>query len=330
MDATLRAVITGTGMCLPEKVLTNFDLAKMVDTSDEWIVTRTGIRERRIAAPNVATSDLAAAAASRALSEAGIPANDLDLIIVATVTPDNVFPCTACHVQRIIGASKAAAFDLSVACAGFVYGLAVADGLIRSSSPLRNILVIGAECLSRIVDYTDRTSCILFGDGAGAAIVQPKLDGRGILGSCLGADGAQADLIIVPAGGSRMPASPETVQNRMHFMKLRGREVFKFAVIKMVEMIEASVKQCGLSLSDVSLIIPHQVNMRIIDAAIERLGIPAEKFFVNIDRYGNTSAASVPIALHEARASGRLRSGDVVVLVGFGGGLAWGASVLRW
>jgi len=321
--------IIGTGKYVPERILTNQELERMVDTNDEWIVTRTGIRERRIAAAEEATSDLAFHASERALAAAGIAAEDLDLIVVATITPDSAFPSTACLLQDKLGASKAAAFDLSAACSGFIYGLATASGMIASGM-YRHVLVVGAECLSRITDYTDRNTCILFGDGAGAVVLGPVENGRGFRSFELGANGAGGDLLKVCGGGSRMPASAESVADKQHFIRMEGREVFKFAVRIMGNAAEEALRKAGLEKSDIDLLVPHQANIRIIESALNRLDLPEEKCMVNLDKYGNVSAASIPLALAEAVEENRLKEGDCLVLVGFGGGLTWGASVLVW
>jgi 3-oxoacyl-[acyl-carrier-protein] synthase-3 len=313
---------------VPPRVLTNFDLEKMVDTSDEWIRTRTGIIERRIADPETATSDLAMASARAALESADVKPSDIDLIIVATVTPDVFFPSTASLLQRSF-ATRAVAFDLAVGCTGFVYGVAIAGEMIATGSYER-ALVIGAETLSRITDWEDRSTCVLFGDGAGAAIVAPVPNGHGILGYSLGNDGANADALKIPAGGSRTPASAETVAKRLHYLTMVGREVFRFAVRAMVDSSEEAVRRAGLTMTDINLVIPHQANVRIIDAAAERLGIPLDRFVGNLERYGNTSAASIPIALDEAAREGRIHRGDYVLLSSFGAGLSWGTMVLRW
>lgn len=324
-----RASIAGVGKYLPSKVITNFDLEKMVDTSDEWIRTRTGIAERRIAGDSISSSDLAFHASVEALEHAGIGAEELDMIIVATITPDMLTPSTSCLLQARLGARQACAFDLSAACTGFIYGLAVADGLIAAGTA-KNILVVGAECLSKIVDWTDRNTCVLFGDGAGAAVVVPS-NGKGeLLDTFLAADGTGSDLIEVPAGGSRMPATRETVEKRLHYMQLKGRDVFKFAVTTFKTLVCDSVKRCGIGQDEIALIVPHQVNVRIIDSALKGLSIPREKVYVNLDRYGNTSAASIPIALREAVEEGRLKPGDIVLMIAFGGGLTWGSAVVRW
>lgn len=327
---SLRSVgIIGTGKYVPERVLTNADMEKMVDTNDEWIVSRTGIKERRIAAEHEATSDLAFYAAEKALQAAGISAEELDLIVVATVTPDMSFPSTACLVQKRLGATKAAAFDLSAACSGFVYGLANASNFIAMGT-YKYALVIGAECLSRITDYTDRNTCILFGDGAGAAVLGPVPEGRGFQSFVLGADGNGGDLLKIEAGGSRMPASAETVENKRHYLYMNGREVFKFAVRIMGNAAEEALEKAGKKKEDISLMVPHQANTRIIHAALERLNLSEDKCVINLPYYANTSAASIPLALAEAAEQGRIQEGDTILLVGFGGGLTWGASVIVW
>jgi 3-oxoacyl-[acyl-carrier-protein] synthase-3 len=326
--AKLRAAIAGTGAYLPERRLTNADLEKLVDTSDQWIVERTGIRERRIAAPHETTSSMAIEAARRACDAASFDPRDLDLIMVATATPDYAFPATACLVQHALGATKAGSFDMQAACSGFLYATSMASALIASGQH-RHVMVIGAETLSRIVDYTDRSTCILFGDGAGAVIFSPSRAGVGILHTKIGADGSQADVLKLPAGGSKLPASAETLAARQHYMHIEGRRVFKFATTVFIELVQEAMQTCGLSRDDVKLIVPHQVNERIIDAAMRKLDLPPEKFFVNIDRYGNTSAASVPIALDEARQQGRLLPGDIAIMLAFGAGLTWSSAVVR-
>lgn len=322
------AGIIATGSFTPSRVLTNFDLEKMVDTSDEWIRSRTGIVERRIADAGTATSDLALPAAQAALRQAEMEAQELDLIIVATVTPDMVFPCTAAVLQRRLGA-EAAAFDLVVGCTGFVYGLVLAREVIASGSH-DHVLVVGAETLSTITDWEDRSTCVLFGDAAGAAIVGPVEEGRGILGYSLGNDGANADALKIPAGGSRMPTSQETVANRLHYLTMNGPEVFKFAVRTMADASEKVVRAAGLSMKDIDVVIPHQANLRIIDAAAKRFNLPYERFVHNLERYGNTSAASIPLALDESVREGRIKRGDVILLSSFGAGLSWGSVVMRW
>ena len=329
MTEPVQPAILGWGAYVPEKILTNDDLEKMVDTSDEWITTRTGISERRIAGETETCSTMAIEAARKALKLAGLKPKDLDMVIVSTITPDTPLPSAACRVQIGLGAINACAFDIGAACSGFVYALTVACGMVRSGMN-KHVLVIGSETLSKITDYEDRTSCILFGDGAGAAVVGPG-NGRGhVLYTSVGADGTGADLMMVPAGGSRMPTSPETVAQRLHYIDIQGREVFKFAVTKMVACIHNALAESGFKDEDVSLVVPHQVNQRILSAAAERLGIPNDRIYSNIARYGNTSAASVPIALNEAVSTGRIKEGDLVVLVAFGGGLTWGSSLIRW
>ncbi|WP_026081144.1 beta-ketoacyl-ACP synthase III [Paenibacillus sp. PAMC 26794] len=326
----LRAVgIIGTGKYVPEKILTNSDLEKMVDTNDEWIVSRTGIKQRHIAAPDQATSDLAYEAAIKALESAGMTGSDLDLIIVATITPDSSFPSTACILQDKLGAKGAAAFDLSAACSGFVYGLASATSFIQSGM-YNNALVIGADCLSRITDYTDRNTCVLFGDGAGAVVVGEVPEGRGFKAFDLGAEGAGGSLLQMEGGGSRLPATTETVENKKHYINMNGREVFKFAVRVMGTATIEVLRKAGMERTDVDLFVPHQANIRIIQSAMQRLELPEEKVVVNVDKYANTSAASIPLALVEAAEEGRMKAGDTVLMVGFGGGLTWGASVLVW
>ncbi|CAH0122107.1 3-oxoacyl-[acyl-carrier-protein] synthase 3 protein 1 [Paenibacillus sp. CECT 9249] len=314
---------------MPDRVLTNADLEKMVDTNDEWIVSRTGMKERRIAAPDQATSDLAFHAAQAALRSAGITAEQLDLIIVATITPDMAFPSTACILQDRLGAKKAAAFDLSAACSGFIYGLATANNFIATGM-YEYVLVIGADCLSRITDYTDRNTCVLFGDGAGAAVLGAVPEGRGFRSFELGADGSGGELLNLKGGGSRMPASIESVEGRNHYIYMAGSEVFKFAVRIMGNAAEEALKKAGMTKEDINLLIPHQANNRIIQASLSRLNLPEEKCMINLPKYANTSAASIPLALAEAAEEGRMREGDCVVLVGFGGGLTWGASVIIW
>jgi 3-oxoacyl-[acyl-carrier-protein] synthase-3 len=324
----LHAAIAGTGCYLPERVLNNAELEKLVDTSNEWIVERTGIHERRIAAPHETTSSMAIEAARRACQAASFDPLDLDMIIVATVTPDYPFPATGCLVQHALGATNAAAFDVQSACSGFLYATNLANALIASGQQ-RHVLVIGAETLSRIVDYTDRSTCILFGDGAGAAIFSPSRSGVGILHSQIGADGSQAEVLKIPAGGSKAPASAATVAARQHFMQIEGRRVFKFATTVFIELVQQAMEACSLTRDDVKLVVPHQVNERIIEAAMRKLDLPPEKFFINIDRYGNTSAASVPIALDEARRQGRLQSGDIAIMLAFGAGLSWSSAVVK-
>jgi len=300
----------------------------MVDTSNEWIMTRTGISERRIVDPSVATSDLAIEAAKRALEAAQTAPDELDLIIVSTITPDMAFPSTACIVQDAIGAVNAGAFDLSAACSGFIYALATARSMIANGS-MHRILVIGAETLTKITNYRDRTSCILFGDGAGAFVLGPA-SSKLLVFTKLGADGSGGDMMKLPAGGSRIPTTHETVDAGLHYMALRGREVYKFAVQKMQECIQDALDARGYHSDRISLIVPHQVNLRILAAAAEKFGLPMDKIHVNIDRYGNTSAASIPIAFDEAVRAGKMKSGDIIILVAFGGGLTWGSALVEW
>jgi 3-oxoacyl-[acyl-carrier-protein] synthase-3 len=329
LSANPHAGIIGLGMSVPDQILTNDDLAKRVDTNDEWIVTRTGIRERRVADEKTATSDLATVAAQRALDDAGIAAEELDLVLCATTTGDYLWPATACVVQHRIGAKRAAAFDLSAACSGFCYGLATAAGFIQSGA-MRRILVIGADTLTKQVNWEDRSTCILFGDGAGAAVLAPCSANEGVLSSSLGADGSGIEAVWVPAGGIRTPLTPEVIAQGQHCIAMQGKEVYRFAITIVPEVILDALKRACLTPEDIRLLVLHQANIRIINAAAERLGIPMEKVFVNLDRYGNTSAASVPMALTEAQQQGRLHRGDIVVTVGFGAGLTWAANVIRW
>lgn len=329
MGSVKRVGIVGVGSHLPPKILTNFDLEKMVETSDEWIVQRTGIRARRLVEDGVATSDLATEAARKALKSAGLKPEDIELVAVGTVTPDYAWPAAACVVQKKMGLVNAAAFDISAGCTGFIYNLsmcvqAVATGYVK------NALVIGAECLSRITDYTDRNTCVLFADGAGAAIIT-ETDGRGeILFSKLYSDGRGDQLMWQPGGGSLYPASHETIEKRLHYIKLQGREVFKFVVEKMPELINEACKAVGITPNDIRWIIPHQVNYRILEYATERLGMPMNKVYLNLDKYGNTSSASIPIALDEVVTDGKIARGDIVVMVAFGAGCTWGSVVMRW
>ena len=329
MRQNQRASITGIGSYLPNKVLTNYDLEKMVDTSNDWIIQRTGIKERRIVENGVTTSDLATQASLRAMEDAGVSPKDLDMIITSTITPDHIFPSTSCYIQQKIGATRACAFDILAACAGFIYAMSIGQNFINSGA-MKTVLVVGAECLSKITDYTDRATCVLFGDGAGAVIIQRNPVKHEILSSSLAADGSEADVLIMPGGGARNPASLESIQQRMHYIQFKGKEVFKLAVNNITNLILKTTKENGFTLEDIDLIIPHQSNLRIIEATMEKLGLPMEKAFVNIDKYGNTSSASVPIAIDEARKDGRLRKGNIVMLVAFGGGLTWGSSLIRW
>jgi 3-oxoacyl-[acyl-carrier-protein] synthase-3 len=324
-----RVGIRGTGSCLPAKVLSNRDLERMVDTSDDWIVTRTGIKERRIAGEGETTSTLATEAARRALAAAGLEPRDLDLVLVATVTPDHQFPASACRVQTALGATRAAAFDVAAACSGFLYGMHVARGLI-SSGAVRHALVIGAETLSRIVDYTDRTSCILFGDGAGAAILSSEFERGEVLPSRIYSDGSGYDVMWLRAGGSAERLTPELVAGGHQFLRIRGREVYKFAVSRFVELVDEQ-RRLHPDL-ELGLVIPHQVNLRIIESAREKLELPTEKVYCNIERYGNTSAASIPIALDEAIRTGAIEAArdKLVVFCAFGAGLTWASGALHW
>jgi len=323
------AKLLGTGMYVPERVMTNEDFARIVNTNDEWIVQRTGMRERRLAEHDQATSDLAIAASRAALADAGVTPDQVDLVICATITADNTLPSTACWIQDRLGCKRAGAFDLTAACSGHIYALAQARAAILSGQA-RTVLVTSAEILSSITDYTDRSTCVLFGDGAGAAVIQASdQPNTGLLYTTTYADGAGGALMLLPAGGSRRPPSHETVDQRLHYMQIRGREVFRFAVEKMEELIDECLKVCGLTPADVRLVIPHQVNKRIIDAATGRMGFPPEKVFVNIHKYGNTGGASVAIAHDEARRQGALGPGDVAILIAFGGGLTWAGAVIR-
>ena len=321
--------IIGLGLYLPEKVLTNADLEKMVDTSDEWIRTRTGIEQRRIASDDQACSDLATEAAKKALNDAKLSADQLDLIIVATISPDMQFPSTACLVQAKIGAKNAAAFDLGAACAGFTYALFVGSQFIQSCT-YKNALIIGVEILSSITDWEDRSTCVLLGDGAGACILAPVKEGEGILTSYLGSDGALGDLLYMPGGGSRHPATHQTLDQRLHFLKMRGNELFKHAVRLMVDATNRVLAQCGLTSQDVDWLIPHQANIRILKAVAKRLEIPFNKVYVNIHRYGNMSSASTATAFCEVVKEGKVKKGDIVVLVSFGAGLTWASCVIKW
>ena len=323
------AHVVGWGKYVPGRVLTNDDLSRMVDTSDEWIRTRTGIRERHVAEDDETTTSTAIRAARQALEVAGLRPAQLDLIVVATVTPDYLFPAAACLVQDALGATRAAAFDLSAGCSGFVYALGIAAHLV-CAGVYRTVLVIGAETLSRITDWTDRDTCVLFGDGAGAVLLQAGEDEGGVLATTLGADGSGGDLLRLPAGGSRNPASHQTVAEGLHFIQMKGREVFRFAVRVMPAATQQVLEMAGLSLADLNLLIPHQANQRIIEAAARALDLPPEVVYSNLERYGNTSAASIPIALSEAVEEGRIQPGDLVVCVGFGAGLTWGAAAIRW
>jgi 3-oxoacyl-[acyl-carrier-protein] synthase-3 len=316
------------GHYVPERVLTNADLEKMVDTTDEWIVTRSGIKERHIARDDQATSDLAAEAARRAIASAGITPEEIDLIIVATITPDMPFPNTACFVQSLIGAKNATCIGLEAACAGFLFALDSASQYLLTGR-CKTALVIGAEKMSTIVDWKDRTTCVLFGDGAGAVVVQVRESGEGILSTVTGSDGTLSGLLNLQAGGSRNPATAQTVEARQHFLRMEGKEIFKHAVRAMGESARRALEKSGLTMADVACVVPHQANMRIVEAIRSRLDVGPEKFFVNLDKYGNMSSASIPVALVEAVQCGRIKKGDHVIFVAFGGGLTWGAMVVK-
>ena len=321
--------IISVGSYVPERVLTNAELEKMVETSDDWITSRTGIKERRIAAENQFTSDLAAQAAMRAMQNGGIRPDQIDLIIVATITPDMPFPSTACLVQQKIGARRAAAFDVEAACSGFIYALEIGQQFIMSRT-YETVLVIGAEKLSTIVNWTDRNTCVLFGDGAGAAILQHRPEAHGLLTACMGADGSQAELLCMPGGGSRCPATSDSVAAGLHYLRMDGKETFKNAVNAMLTAGQEALRRCELTISQIKCVIPHQANRRIIDAVSDRLGVKPDQVFINLHKYGNTSAASVAIALDEAVQTGRIVRGDLVLLVVFGAGLTWAAAVIEW
>ena len=323
------ASILSTGAYLPSRVLTNADLEKMVETSDEWILSRTGIRERRIAADDEFTSDMGAAAARQALELGGINPLDIDLIIVATCTPDTTFPSTACHIQHKIGATRAAAFDIQAACSGFLYALVTANQFI-SSGVYQTILVIGAEKLSSIVNWEDRNTCVLFGDGAGAVILQHRPGARGLVGFDLGADGGQAEILSIPASGCRVPITTAVLDQRLQFLQMSGKEVFKCAVNAMNRSAETCLEKAGCKPEQIRWFIPHQANQRIVDAVRTRMNVSLDRFIINLDRYGNTSAACMPIALHESSMSGKFSRGDLLLMVSFGGGLTWASTVLEW
>lgn len=325
----VRSRITSIGSYLPERVLTNADLEQMVDTSDSWIMERTGIKERRIAAQDQATSDLAYEASVRALERGGVKAEDIEMIIVATITGDMPFPSTACFLQHRLGASHAVGFDINATCSGFLYALYIADGFIRSGRHSK-ILVVGAEVLSKFTDWKDRTTCVLFGDGAGAAVVEATTEDRGILSMSINSDGSLWELIQIPGGGSRSPSSADTVKKRMHYIRMKGNETFKVAVRTLEEVGMKTIAQSGLDSSQISLLVPHQANLRIIQATAERLNLPMDKVFVNLERCGNTSAASIPIALDEALTTGRIKDGDYILLEAFGGGLTWASALIKW
>ena len=324
------AAIAGTGRAVPEKVLTNADLEKLVDTSDEWITTRTGVRERHVAADGEALSDFCVTAGLAALESAGVAAKDLDAVLTATVTPDQPIPAVACLVQQKLGAKKAAAWDQNAGCSGWLYGLHIADGLIQAGKA-KNVLLIGAEFLTRYTDYTDRATCVLFGDGAGATLLRATRSDRGVLASTIRSDGEGACFITMPGGGSSNPPNrPETLEQRLSFIKMMGGETFKLAVRSMVDVCKDVLNESGFEPGEVSWLLPHQANDRIIQAVGERLGIPRERCIVNIERYGNTSSASIPIALDEAVRDGRVKRGDLILFTAFGAGLTWGAALVRW
>lgn len=327
MNNTSQIGVLGLGAYVPERVLTNHDLEKMIDTSDEWITTRTGIKERRIASEGEASSDLGAKAALKALEDAKVDPAEIDAIVVATLSPDHIFPATACIIQEKIGAVKAAAFDLSAGCSGFVYALAVAYGLVQTG--LEKVLVIGAETISRFVNWQDRSTCVLFGDGAGA-VVLGRVERGGILGFDLGADGSGHSILNIPVGGSREPITPENLAQNRHYLYMVGSEVFRFAVRTVPRTSRKALKKAGLEVGDIDWLIPHQANTRIIDAAVNLMGIESEKVVVNLDKYGNTSAASIPIAWAEAAEDGRIKRGDKLLLVGFGAGLTWASMVIEY
>jgi 3-oxoacyl-[acyl-carrier-protein] synthase-3 len=328
MDSKRIVSIIGTGSYVPERVLTNQDLEKIVETTDEWIFSRTGMRERHIAAKDQATSDLGSEAARRALIDAGISAEEIDLIIVATLSPDMFFPSTACYIQDRIGAKNAYAFDLGAACSGFLYAMDTARNQIACGA-VDTVLVIGAEKMSTFIDWEDRATCILFGDGAGAAVLRAGGSGRGVMDSVMGSDGSLAALLSTPGGGSRNPMSHEMLDQKMHYLQMQGREVYKHAVTRMTESVVSVLEKNGVSADEIKCFIPHQANVRIIDAISKRLGV-ADRMYVNVDKYANTSSAALAIALDEAVKDGTITSGDLVVLTVFGGGFTWGASILEW
>lgn len=325
----ISAGIIGVGMYAPEKVLTNAELAGMLNVTEEWIETMSGIRERHIAAPSQAASDLGAVAAQRALAQAGVSSDEVDLIIVSTSTPDMQFPSTACIIQERLGIKNVPAFDLTAVCSGFVYALTVGAQFIANEF-YRTVLVIGTEAVSRVINWSDKDTCMLIGDGAGAVVLRQVPSGYGVLSAKLGADGSGASFMMVPAGGSRKPPTAEVIEKKMNKIQMNGQEVFKFAMKKLPEVTEQALELANLHTEDLKLIIPHQANRRIIEAAARRMDLPLEKFMVNVERYGNTSSATIPIALHEALETGRIKSGDLIALTGFGGGLAWGSLIMRW
>ena len=325
----LHAKIIGTGSYLPEKIITNHDIEKIVDTSDTWITERTGIKERRVAGKDEASSDIAYKAARRALKAADMKATDLDLILVGTSTPDTLFPSTGCVLQGMLGAKNAVGFDVSAACSGFLYALSTADSYIRARRYER-VLVVGVDVLSKFVDWEDRSTCVLFGDGAGAVVLVPTQKKEGVLDVQIGSNGKLAHILYIPGGGSRIPASRESIMNKEHFVKMNGNEVFKVAVKTMERISIEILEKNGISPEEVDLMVPHQANMRILQAVAKRLKMPMEKVFVNLDRYGNTSAGTIPIALDEAVRSGRVNQGDTILMAAFGGGLTWASAVVKW
>ncbi|MBF0565147.1 MAG: ketoacyl-ACP synthase III [Nitrospirae bacterium] len=325
----MRTKIISTGSYVPDRVLTNQDLERMVETSDKWIMERTGIKERRRAGDNESASDLAYKAALQALERAGVGADTLDLIVVATITGDMPFPSTACFLQHKLGAKTAAAFDVNAACSGFLYTLSVANAYIRGGI-YRRVLIVGTEVLSKFTDWQDRNTCVLFGDGAGAAIVEASTDDSGVLSVDIYSDGSLAELLYLPGGGSKNPCSTDTLNNRMHYIKMKGNETFKIAVRTLEQLVLDALQKNNLKSSDISLLIPHQANMRIILATATRLGLDMDKVMINLDKYGNTSAASIPIAFDEAVTSGRVKKNDYLLLEAFGGGLTWASALIRW
>jgi 3-oxoacyl-[acyl-carrier-protein] synthase-3 len=325
----LQARIIGTGSCLPDKIITNHDIEKIVDTSDEWITDRTGIKERRVVADNEAVSDIAYKASRRALKAAGVKAKDLDLILVGTFTPDSPFPSTGNVLQSMLGAKNAVGFDISATCSGFLYVLSVADAYIKSGR-FKNILAVGTDVLSKIIDWEDRNTCVLFGDGAGAVVIQPTTKKNGIIDVEIGSDGKLGNILYMPGGGSRIPASIESVRDNQHFIKMNGNEVYKVAVKTMTRISMDILKKNNIPFEDVDIMVPHQANIRIIQAVAKRLKMPMEKVFINLDKYGNTSAATIPIALDEAVRQGRIKDDDTVLMAAFGGGLTWASAIIKW
>jgi len=325
----IRSRIIATGSYAPPKVLTNFDLENMVETTDEWIISRSGIRERRIVETNVSTSDLGTQAALRALNAAGLSPEDLDFIITGTNSPDMFFPCTGCFIQAKIGAKKAAAFDVSAGCTSFIHALSLADKFIKED-PSRKVMVLGAEIMSKVTDWTDRGTCVLFGDGAGAIILVGEEGERGVLSTHLHSDGSLWELLYMPGGGSANPSSHETVDKRMHYIKMAGNQLFKVAVRALADVSQEALKFNGLKCEDIDIMIPHQANTRIVEAAARLINFPMEKIFLNIDKYGNTSSATIPIAMDEVQREGKVKAGDLMLLCSFGTGVTWGSAVIRW